>query len=86
MATAKNKTNSQVETAPETIATEIDLEDAIADDLLDSIDWQRVKALMMQKAKAKFFAWLTSGGDRPVNISAFPELQALPSGDEERAA
>jgi hypothetical protein len=67
--------------------TEINLEDAIADDLLDAIDWQKVRAALIRKAPAKLFAWLTSGSDTPVNISAYPELAALPSADgEERTA
>jgi hypothetical protein len=90
MATAKNKTISQVESAPVdpvAIGTEINLEDAIADQLLDSIDWRKVRAALLKKAPAKLFAWLVSGNDTPVNISAYPELAALPSADgEEKAA
>ena len=67
--------------------TEINLEDAIADQLLDSIDWRKVRAALLKKAPAKLFAWLVSGNDTPVNISAYPELAALPSADgEEKAA
>ena len=61
----------------------IDLENAIADDLLDAIDWSKVRAALIKKAPAKLFAWLTSGNDTPINISAYPELAALPSGDEQ---
>lgn len=68
------------------IGTDINLEDAIADELLDSIDWQKVKAAIIRKAPQKLFAWLTSGNDTPVNISQFPELAALPSRDNEGAA
>ena len=68
------------------IATDIDLEDAIADQLLDDIDWQKVRAAILRKAPAKLFAWLTSGNDAPVNISAYPELTALPSSDDEGKA
>ena len=64
----------------------INLEDAIADDLLDAIDWQKVRAALLKKAPAKLFAWLTSGNDTPINISAYPELSALPSSDSEVAA
>jgi len=64
----------------------VNIEEAIADELLESLDWQRVKAAIIRKAPAKLFAWLTSGSDRPVNISQFPELAQLPSRDDERAA
>ena len=66
--------------------TEINLEDAIADQLLDSIDWAKVRSALLKKAPAKLFAWLVSGNDTPVNISAYPELAALPSGDEQEKA
>jgi hypothetical protein len=66
---------------PVAIATDIDLESAIADQLLDDIDWAKVRAAIIRKAPAKLFAWLTSSGDRPVNISLIPELQALPSSE-----
>lgn len=66
---------------------EIDLESAIADQLLDDIDWQKVREAIIRKAPAKLFAWLTSGNNTPINISQFPELAALPSSDDEvRAA
>ena len=76
--------------APPDIATPgtqaIDLEDAIADQLLDSVDWQKVGAAIIRKAPAKLFAWLTSGNNTPINISAFPELSALPSSQDSEAA
>ena len=68
------------------IATDIDLEDAIADQLLDDIDWSKVKAAMLTKVKQRFFAWLTSSNNTPVNISQFPELSALPSSQDGEAA
>ena len=88
MATAKNKPISEV-TAPVdvmAIGTDINLEEAIADQLLDDIDWSKVKAAMLTKVKQRFFAWLTSGNNTPVNISQFPELAALPSADDEEKA
>ena len=45
-------------TAP--LITEINLEDAIADQLLDDIDWQKVRAALIRKAPAKLFKWLQS--------------------------
>ena len=59
----------------------IDLENAIADQLLDDIDWQKVRAALIRKAPARLFAWLISGNDTHVNISQFPELAQLPSSD-----
>ena len=64
----------------------VDIEDAIADDLLDAIDWNKVRAALIRKAPAKLFAWLTSGDNTPINISAFPELSALPSSQDSEAA
>ena len=75
-----------VEQSAAPLITEINLEDAIADQLLDSVDWQKVSAAIIRKAPAKLFAWLTSGNNTPINISAFPELSALPSSDSEVAA
>ena len=88
MATAKNKPISEI-TAPVdvvAIGTDINLEEAIADQLLDDIDWQKVRAAIIRKAPAKLFAWLTSGNDTPVNLLPYPELAVLPSADEEKVA
>jgi hypothetical protein len=68
------------------LITEINLEEAIADQLLDDIDWQKVRAAIIRKAPAKLFAWLTSGDNTPINISQFPELAALPSSQDGEAA
>ena len=65
-------------------AFSLDLEEAIADQLLEDIDWQKVRAAIIRKAPAKLFAWLTSGNNTPVNLSPFPELAALPSRDDNR--
>ena len=78
-------------TPPEAIAQiaapDFDFEDAIADQLLDDIDWQKVKNAMFAKVKQRFFDWLVGGGDRPINISPYPELAALSSADDvEKAA
>lgn len=90
MATAKNKNISQVEApvddarsnAP--LITANNLEEAIADQLLDDIDWQKVRAAIIRKAPQKLFAWLTSSSNTPINLSPFPELAALPSRDSDR--
>jgi hypothetical protein len=84
------KTTKQA-TPPESVAqsaatliTEINLEEAIADQLLEDIDWSKVRAALLKKAPARLFAWL-AGNNTPINISAYPELSALPS-SEDRAA
>ena len=58
---------SKATTAPELVAQsaaplniDIDLESAIADQLLDDIDWQKVRAAIIRKAPAKLFAWFQS--------------------------
>ena len=74
----------QTTSAP--LATIVDIEGMIADELLNSVDWQQVKLAFIGKAKAKFWQWVAKGGDRPVNISQFPELSALPSSQDGEAA
>jgi hypothetical protein len=67
------------------LITEINLEEAIADEILDNLDWSRVRSALLKKAPARLFAWLAGGDNTPINISQFPELSALPS-SEDRAA
>ncbi len=79
----KTEIIDQVDSAP------IDLEDAIADELLDSIDWGKVRTALVRKAKQKFLEMLIGNpSDRPVVISQYPELAVLPSStdDEVKAA
>ena len=76
----KPELNDQVDAAL------VNLEDAIADELLDNIDWSKVRSALLKKAPAKLFAWLTSSSDRPINISQYPELSALPSSQDGEAA
>ena len=42
------------------IAPGLNIEDMIADQLLDDIDWQHVRAALIRKAPQKLFAWLQS--------------------------
>ena len=77
------ETTTPPDLVAQSAAPDINLEDAIADQLLDDIDWQKVKNALIRKAPARLFAWFVSGNNSPVNISAFPELSALPSGDSE---
>ena len=80
----------EVSTQPESLTPEaitFDLEEQIADELLNNIDWSKVRSALLKKAPAKLFAWLVSSNDTPVNLSPYPELAALPSADgEEKAA
>lgn len=89
MALKQAKTTTASELAPQSAApliTDINLEDVIADQLLEDIDWSKVRSAILKKAPAKLFAWLTSGNNPPVNISPFPELAALESAEEEEKA
>ena len=38
----------------------VDIEDMIADQLLDDIDWQKVSTALIRRAPAKLFAWFQS--------------------------
>jgi hypothetical protein len=74
----KTELNDQVDGAS------LNLEDAIADELLNDIDWQKVKAALIRKVKAKFIEMLIGNpSDRPVVISQYPELAVLPSSDSD---
>lgn len=89
MAAKAVKQAVEVTTQPESLTPEaisFDLEEQIADELLNDIDWAKVRSALLKKAPAKLFAWLVSSNDTPVNISAYPELAALPSGDEQEQA
>jgi hypothetical protein len=83
---AVETTQPEYQGTPAPLSTIVDIENTIADELLDSIDWQKVKAAIIRKAPQKLFAWLTSGNNTPINISQFPELAALPSSDDEGKA
>ena len=89
MAVKSPKQAVEATTQPELLTSDaiaFDLEEQIADQLLDDIDWQKVRASLIRKAPAKLFAWLTSGNDTPVNLLPYPELAALPSADEQEKA
>ena len=86
MAAKLSKATTAPELVAQSIAPGLDIEDMIADQLLDDIDWQKVRAAMLSKVKQRFFAWLTSGNNTPINISQFPELSALPSSQDGEAA
>ena len=79
----------EVTTQPELLTSEaiaFDLEEQIADELLNNIDWSKVRSAILKQAPAKLFAWLVSSNDTPVSLSPYPELAALPDADEEEKA
>ena len=89
MAVKAVKQAVETTTPPELVTTDaiaFDLEEQIADELLNNIDWSKVRSALLKKAPAKLFAWLVSSNDTPVNLSLYPELAALPSADEEEKA
>ncbi len=69
---------------PDEIA--FDLEEQIADELLNKIDWSKVRSALLKKASAKLFAWFVSRNDTPVNLSPYLELATIPSADEQEKA
>ena len=85
MAVKPAKAITPPEAVEQSAAPDFDFEGMIADEILADIDWSKVKIAMLQKVKARFFAWLTTGSDRPINLSPYPELAALPSSDGEVA-
>ena len=52
--------NETVDAALNAIAPGLDIEDMIADQLLDDIDWAKVRASLIRKAPAKLFKWFQS--------------------------
>lgn len=87
MAAKPQKQAVEVTTQTESLTSKaiaFDLEEQIADELLDNIDWAKVRSALLKKAPAKLFAWLTSSNNTPINLSPFPELAALPSRDDDR--
>ena len=70
MAAKAVKQAVEITTQPELATSDaisFDLEEQIADELLNNIDWSKVRSALLKKAPAKLFAWLTSGNDTPVN-------------------
>lgn len=86
MAVKNSKATTQPDLVAPLSAPDVDLESMIAEEILNDIDWQKVRAAILRKASARLFAWLTSGNNTPINISAFPELAQLPSADSEVTA
>jgi len=81
MAVKPPKNTLQPELTPEPTNTSValsaalNLEDLLADEILNGIDWQAVKSLMLQKAQAKFWAWISAAA--PVSAYALNEIEAI---------
>ena len=77
--------NETVDAALNAIAPGLDIEAMIADQLLDDIDWQKVRAAIIRKAPQKLFAWLQSqilppDGSVPIIVNEI-EAMAICEGD-----
>jgi len=57
------------------------IEDLLADSLLESIDWTKVKSLMIEKAQAKFWQWITAAA--PATVYGLNEVEAIAIGSSE---
>ena len=79
----KSKATIEPPIAPPVDELNFDFESMIADEILDNLDWGKVKIALFAKVKRRFFDWLVGGGDRPINLSPYPELSALPSSEGE---
>jgi hypothetical protein len=66
MALKTPKSPLQTETTAETITTEtvaiaaLDIENLIADSLIQDINWQKVRTALIDRARQKFWVWLSS--------------------------
>jgi hypothetical protein len=84
MAAIKQKTPLQPDLTSEPTDTPIpkidtsEIENLLADSLLDSIDWQKVKTLMLQKAKAKFWTWISAAAPASdASLALLPDAIAI---------
>ena len=84
MAAKTPKTTLQPELTPEltnatsALSAALNLEDMLADELLESIDWQAVKDLMISKAQTKFWAWISAAASNTdVNLALLPDAIAV---------
>ena len=66
MALKSPKTPLQTETTAETVTTAtaaiaaLDIENLIADSLIQDINWQKVRTALIDRARQKFWVWLSS--------------------------
>ena len=85
MAAKLSKATTAPELVAQSIAPSLDIEDMIAHQLLDDIDWQKVSAALIRQAPAKLFAWLQSqilpiDGSVPIIVNEI-EAMAICEGD-----
>lgn len=90
MATKPPKTTVQTESVHkihncgQTAIDTANIEDLLADSLLESIDWQEVKALMIEKAQTKFWQWLTAAAPATnINLGLMPDAIAIGASEVE---
>jgi hypothetical protein len=57
IAPPKPALNETVDDAFTAISPGLNIEDMIADQLLDNIDWSKVRSALLKKAPAKLFKW-----------------------------
>jgi len=91
MALKAPKTPLQPELTPEltnasvALSAALNLEDLLADEILNGIDWQAVKVLMIEKAQQKFWQWISAAA--PATPYALNEIEAIAiSGEVSRDA
>ena len=81
MAVKPPKTTPQPHTTAEPTNTPLarsaalNLEDLLADEILNGIDWQAVKVLMIEKAQQKFWQWISAAA--PATPYALNEIEAI---------
>ena len=66
MAAKPPKTTLQPDTTAEptnasvALSAAVDIENLIADELINDIDWQKVRSALIDRARQKFWVWLSS--------------------------
>jgi len=66
MALKASKTTLQTDTTAEPITASVahraalDIENLIADELINDIDWAKVRSVLIDRARQKFWVWLSS--------------------------
>ena len=60
MALKTAKATTPPDLVAQSAAPDIDIEDMIADEILDSVDWSKVKQALLKKAPARLFKWFQS--------------------------
>ena len=61
-----------------------DIENILADELLNSIDWQQVKTLMIQKAQTKFWQWISAAAPvSDISLALQPDAIAIAASEVE---